>query len=127
MEHRAFDGGMPMLGPPGGGELIEAIGAFSGLLLLLVLLALAAWATYHYLPRLRVGERADPAERILRERLARGEVAAEEYESTLELLRSSRAQSTYPEPRPGGSLRRTYDDYVREAMNRLKPGRNVGS
>jgi hypothetical protein len=49
--------------------------------------------------------------------------AADEYESTLEVLRSSRAQSsTSPELRNGGSLSRTYEDYAREAMTRLRPG-----
>lgn len=126
MEDRAFDGGA-MHGPAGGWELFDVFGTLSALLLLLVLLALLAWGAYRFFPRLRVGGRADPAEGILRERLARGEVSVDEYESTLEILRSSQAQGTSPEPRTGSSLRSTYEDYVREAMNRLRLGRNAGS
>ena len=127
MEDRAFDGEEAMHGPAGGWELVDMIGTFSALLLLLVLLALLAWGVYRFVPRLRVGRRADPAEGILRERLARGEVSTDEYESTLDILRSSQAQSTALEPRNGGSLIRTYEDYVREAMNRLRLGRKAGS
>jgi len=36
--------------------------------------------------------RSDPAEDILRERCARGEIDAEEYERTLEVLRSRREE-----------------------------------
>jgi hypothetical protein len=116
-----------MYGPPGGWEFVDAVGTFSAFLLLLALLALLAWAAYRFVPHLRAGGRTDPAEGILRERLARGEVSADEYETTLKLLRSSRAQGTSPEPRNGSPLRRSYEDYVREAMNRLRPGRNAGS
>ena len=126
MEDRAFEGGA-MHGPPGGWDFVEAIGTFSAFLLLLVLLALLAWGADRLIPRLRVGAWADPAEGILRERLARGEVSAEEYESTMDILRSSRAQGAFPERRYGSSLRRTYEDYVREAMNRLRAGRGAGS
>jgi uncharacterized membrane protein len=126
MEHGGFDGGA-MHGPPGGSEFVEAVGTFSAFLLLLVLLALLAWGVYRLIPHLRVGARTDPAEGILRERLARSEVSAEEYESTLEILRSSRLQGAFPERRYGSSLRKTYEDYVREAMNRLKAGRSAGS
>lgn len=126
MEHEAFEAG-GMHGPPGAWDFVEAIGTFSAVLLTLLLLALLAWSAYRFVPRLRAGERVDPAEGILRERLARGEVSAEEYESTLEILRSSRAQSRSPEPRSENALSRSYEDYVREAMNRLRPGRNAGS
>jgi fatty acid desaturase len=112
MEDRAFEGGA-MHGPPGGWDFVEAIGTFSAFLLLLVLLALLAWGAYRLIPRLRVGAWADPAEGILRERL--------------DILRSSRAQGAFPERRYGSSLRRTYEDYVREAMNRLRAGRGAGS
>ena len=126
MEHGGFEGGA-MYGPPGGWDFVETIGTFSAFLLLLVLLTLLAWGAYRLILRLRVGAWADPAEGILRERLARGEVSAEEYESTLEILRSSRPQGAFPERRYGSSLRKTYEDYVREAMNRLSAGRGAGS
>lgn len=127
MEDRAFDGGA-MHGHAGGWPFVEAIGTLSAFLVLLVLLAVLAWGAYRLVPRLRdVGE--DPAETILRERLARGEVSAEEYEGTLEVLRSSRPreQGTPPGSRGGRLPRRTYEDYVREAMNRLRPGKSAGS
>lgn len=130
MDHGAFDGGQAMMHGPGGvGEFLEEIGAVSGILVLLVLFALLAWGAYRLLPQLGSGARADPAENILRERFARGEVSGEEYESTLEILRSSRsrAEGTWLEPQGGGSPRRSYEDYVREAMKRLRPGRSAGS
>jgi putative membrane protein len=127
MDEKVFDGGGAMHGPAGGWELVEMIGTFWALLVLLVLLALLVWGTYRFTLRPRVGGRVDPAEGILRERLARGEVSTDEYESTLDILRSSQAQSTALEPRNGASLIRTYEDYVREAMNRLRLGRNAGS
>jgi len=127
MEDRAFDGGGAMHGAAGGWEFVEVIGTFSALLLMLFVLGLLAWGAYRLVPGLRGGGWVDPAEGILRERLARGEVSTDEYESTLEILRSSHPQDVPLEPRSGGSLRRTYDDYVREAMNRLRPGRNAGS
>ena len=126
MEHGGFEGGA-IHGPPGGSEFVEAIGTFSAFLLLLVVLALLAWGAYRLILRLRVDAWSDPAEGILRERLARGEVSAEEYESTLEILRSSRPQGAFPERHYGSSLRKTYEDYVREAMNRLRAGRGAGS
>jgi uncharacterized membrane protein len=128
MEDRAFDGGA-MHGHAGGWEFVEVIGTFSAILVLLVLLALLAWGAYRLVPRLRGGGAEDPAESILRERLARGEVTAEEYESTLEVLRSSRPQDqgTHSGSRVGRPPRRTYEDYVREAMNRMRPGKSAGS
>jgi uncharacterized membrane protein len=129
MDEKVFDGGGAMHGPAGGWELIEMIGAFWAILILLVLLALLVWGAYRFILRPQVGGRIDSAERILRERLARGEVSADEYERTLEILRSSRpqVQSTALHPQYASSLRRTYEDYVREAMNRLRLGRNAGS
>lgn len=127
MENRMLEGHEMMHGPAVGWELFEAFEAFLGLMLLIGLLALTAWFGYRLIVRLRVGARADPAVDILRERLARGEVSADEYESTLEVLRKSQPQeqSTSLKSRDGSSPRRTYEDYVREAMNRLRFGRNV--
>jgi hypothetical protein len=97
------------------------------LLLLLVLLALLSLVAHRFVARLRVGSSVDPAETLLRERLTRSEISAEEYESPLDGLRSSQAQRLSLEARNGNSLRRTYEDYVREAMIRLRPGRNAGT
>lgn len=129
MDDRMFDGHESMHGPAGGWELFEALGTFSVLLLLAGLLTLAVWHAYGLIARHRVGAGADPAEGILRERLARGEVSAGEYESTLEMLRKSQPPERRAslEPQEASSSRRTYEDYVREAKKRLGFGRNAGS
>lgn len=118
-----------MHGQAVGWELFDAFESFLGLLLLAGLLALTVWFAYRLTVRLRVGARADPAVGILRERLARGEVSADEYESTLEVLRKSqpREQSTSLKSQDRSSPGRTYEDYIREAMNRLRLGRNADS
>ena len=83
------------------------------ILVLAGLLAVAAWGV----PRLlhsRRSERAGSAEEILRERFARGEISAEEYVRAYEVLQETPS-------------RRSYEDYVRDAMDRLRPGRGTGS
>jgi putative membrane protein len=87
------------------------IGMFFNLVVFIGVLALLAWGASRLLPG---GGRAEPAEEILRERFARGEITAEEYERALGVLRESRHQSGYGE-------------YVREAMERLRSGRGAGS
>ena len=82
-------------------------------LVLAGLLAVAAWGVTRLLPSVR-GERAGSAEEILRERFARGEISAEEYVKSYEVLREKPSQ-------------RSYEDYVRDAMDRLRPGRGTGS
>jgi hypothetical protein len=62
----------------------------------------------------RLGERAGSAEEILRERFARGEISAEEYVKSYQVLRETSSQ-------------RSYEDYVRDVMERLRPGRGTGS
>ena len=91
-------------------ELIEG-----GIALLVVagLLAVAAWGVTRLLPSLR-GERAGSAEEILRERFARGEISAEEYLKSYEVLQETPS-------------RKSYEDYVRDAMDRLRPGGATGS
>jgi uncharacterized membrane protein len=129
MKDRMLEGHEMMHGPAGGWELFDAFETFLGLLLLAVLLALTAWCAYRLVVTLRVGAREDPAVGILRERLARGEVSADEYESTLEVLRKSHPQEqriSLKSP-DRSSIGRTYEDYVREAMNRLKFGRSADS
>jgi uncharacterized membrane protein len=65
-----------------------------GLILTLLLLVLVAWAILKVLPdwRDRVGldGREDSAEETLRQRFARGEIEAAEYERALEVLRDGR-------------------------------------
>ena len=84
-----------------------------GVLVLAGLLAVAAWGVTRLLPSLR-GERAGSAEEILRERFARGEISAEEYVKAYEVLQETPSQ-------------RSYEDYVRDLMDRLRPGRGTGS
>ena len=83
------------------------------ILVLVGLLAVAVWGV----PRLllfRRGGRAGSAEEILRERFARGEISAEEYVKSYEVLHETPS-------------RRSYEDYVRNAMERLRLGRGTGS
>ena len=86
-------------------ELIEG-----GLAILFLggLLAMTVWGATRLLPPRR-GERTGSAEEILRERFARGEISAEEYLRSYEVLRETSSQ-------------KSYEDYVREAMERLRPG-----
>ena len=83
------------------------------ILVLAGLLAVAAWGVTRLLPA-RPVERAGSAEEILRERFARGEISAEEYVKSYEVLHET-------------ASRRSYEDYVRDLMDRLRPGRGTGS
>jgi putative membrane protein len=72
------------------------------------------WITLFWLMKLGVSRRAhfrhrngDSAEGILRERFARGEITADEYERALGALR-------------GRSPDKDYEDYVREAEEELR-------
>ena len=84
------------------------------ILVLAGLLAVAAWGVTRLLPSRR-GERVGSAEEILRERFARGEISAEEYVKSYEVL-----HETPPS-------QRSYEDYVRDLTNRLRPGRGTDS
>jgi putative membrane protein len=64
---------------------------FVPLLLLGGLLIAVAWAAARLFAE-GGGEKPDPAEEILRGRFARGEIDAEEYDKTLEALRSQREE-----------------------------------
>jgi putative membrane protein len=81
------------------------------------LLALAAWAAFRLIPRLRdgggwPGSGGSSAERILRERFARGETSAEEYGRALKVLREDGPTD--------------YEGYVREAEESQDPDRGAG-
>jgi uncharacterized membrane protein len=97
----------------------DIFGVLIGLLVLVGFLALIAWGAMRVLSGGQSGERADSAEEILRERFARGEITAEEYEKSSETLRKN--------PLPENSPRRSYEDYVRDVMERLRPRRGTGS
>jgi hypothetical protein len=94
MIHELFEGGVAIL----------ILGGF---------LVVAAWGVTRLLPSRR-GERAGSAEKILRERFARGEISAEEYVKSYQVLHET-------------PLQRSYEDYVRDLMDRLRPGRDTGS
>ena len=65
------------------------------------LLILIAWVVRRVFPRRSEDDRLeaprDSAEEILRERFARGDISAEEYERALEILRGGTARSTHEE------------------------------
>ncbi len=83
------------------------------LLLWGVLLSLLVWFAVRLFSRgrgdARPGATRDSAEEILRERFARGDVSAEEYEKSMKALRETPSRS--------------YEDYVREAEERLRSER----
>ena len=96
-----------------GGDFFDLIEGGGAILILAGLLAVAAWSVKRILPSRR-GERAGSAEEILRERFARGEISAEEYVKAYQVLHETPWQ-------------RSYEDYVRDLMDRLRPGRGTGS
>jgi putative membrane protein len=98
--HRMMDG------PVGGWGTFGMIGVLFNLLVFAGLLALIAWGVSRVLSVRQGGERADSAEEILRQRFARGEVDAEEYQRSFEALRKDPPRS--------------YEDYVREANEQLR-------
>ena len=71
-----------------------------GILFFIGLLVLAAWAAARVFPDWRerlegfgAASRTGSPEEILRERFARGEIDAEEYESSLEVLRGEKGHA----------------------------------
>jgi uncharacterized membrane protein len=76
------------------GDWIEAV---AWTILGFVVLALVLWAVFRILPspwQDRVGpdRREDSAEETLRQRFARGEIDAEDYERSLEVLRNNKGR-----------------------------------
>ena len=94
-----------------GGDFFDLIEGGVATLILAGLLAM--WGVTRILPSRR-GERTGSAEEILRERFARGEISAEEYVKSYQVLHETPSQ-------------RSYEDYVREVMERLRRGRGTGS
>jgi putative membrane protein len=88
------------------------------LLLWGVFLSLLVWLAVRVISRgrgaARPGATIDSAEEILRERFARGDISAEEYEKSMKALRDT-------PPRKG------YEDYVREAEEQLRSERGTES
>jgi putative membrane protein len=92
------------------GMMDDPVGGWSGLwwpfmlirlLLLGVFLSLLVWFAVRVFSREsgapRPGATIDSAEEILRERFARGDISAEEYERALEILRGGTARRTHEE------------------------------
>jgi len=96
-----------------GGDFFDLIEGGIAILFLAGLLAVAAWGVTRLLSSRR-GERVGSAEEILRERFARGEISVEEYVNSYQVLHETPSQ-------------RSYEDYVRDLMDRLRPGRGAGS
>jgi putative membrane protein len=96
---------MGMEGPMGGWGPFGMIWMFFNLLVFVGLLALMAWGVSRILTSRQ--ERTGSAEEILRQRFARGEINAEEYERSYEALRKD-------------PPRKDYEDYVREANEQLR-------
>jgi putative membrane protein len=67
---------------------------FGELILVLLVLGVVVWAIIKVVPdwqnRIGLDRQEDSAEETLRQRFARGEIEAEEYERSLEVLRSGR-------------------------------------
>jgi len=67
---------------------------FGELILVLLVLGVVVWAIIKVFPdwqnRMGLDRREDSAEETLRQRFARGEIDAQEYERSLEVLRSGR-------------------------------------
>ncbi len=100
-----MDGGM--MGEWGGYGLT---GGLLYILLLVGLPGLMAWILVSVFSNQRPGSvsfanRTDVAEEVLRERFARGELSAREFENALRILR-------------GGPMHDNYEDFVRQARQR---------
>ena len=80
------------------------------LLFWVVVIGLVVWAVVNFFPTGRGEDRSgaprNSAEEILRERFARGEIDAEEYERAQEVLRSEPAGGLYGDVAPNGGERR---------------------
>src|ERR671926_1148753 len=70
------------------------------------LVAVVVWLGVRIFPKVRRDERPeaprDSAEEILRERFARGEITAEEYQRSIEILRGTTTRKAPDDTREGG-------------------------
>ena len=70
------------------------------------LVAIVAWLVVRIFPKVRRDERLeaprDSAEEILRERFARGEITAEEYQRSIEILRGENAREVPDDTQEAG-------------------------
>lgn len=82
-------------GMMGDGMMGEGFAAIVGLVLVVTIVALALEALGGTPEHRQTQERQDPAESALRERFARGEIDADEYEGSLRILREGPGESNY--------------------------------
>jgi uncharacterized membrane protein len=73
-----------------------------------VVLAVVLWAVFRILPspwpdRVNPDRREDSAEETLRQRFARGEIDAQDYERSLEVLRNERVSENARVPQKSGA------------------------
>jgi uncharacterized membrane protein len=70
------------------------------------LVAVVTWLVVRLFPKVRRDERSEPprdsAEEILRERFARGEITAEEYQRSIEILRGTTTREAPDDTREDG-------------------------
>jgi putative membrane protein len=82
-----------------------------GVIFWVAIIALVLWALVRVLPGLQQqGLGRDPAEEVVRQRFARGEIDAEDYERSLEVLRR---ESTWRD-------HENYGDFARAAREQRK-------
>jgi putative membrane protein len=78
-----------------------------GLILTVLVLVLVVWAIIKVFPdwqdRVGLDRREDSAEETLRQRFARGEIDAEEYERSLEVLRYGKVSENGRVPEKSGA------------------------
>jgi putative membrane protein len=78
-----------------------------GLILTVLVLVLVVWAIIKVFPdwqdRVGLDRREDSAEETLRQRFARGEITAEEYERSLEVLRYGKVSENGRVPEKSGA------------------------
>jgi putative membrane protein len=78
-----------------------------GLILTVLVLVLVVWAIIKVFPdwqdRVGLNRREDSAEETLRQRFARGEITAEEYERSLEVLRYGKVSENGRVPEKSGA------------------------
>ena len=83
------------------------MGGGGGSILLLLVLVLVVWALIKVVPdwqdRMGLDRREDSAEETLRQRFARGEIDAEEYERSLEVLRYGKVSENGRVPEKSGA------------------------
>lgn len=99
----------------GGWSVFGMIGSLFSLFFMVALVGLILFVALRVFSGRQGFGGTTSAEDILRERFARGEVSAEEYEQSMQVLRDSNPPH------------KSYEDYIREAMSRLRRDRSTDS